>query len=160
MYVMITVAAMDDEARISVRMRVPFYDVDLLQIVWHGNYLKYFDLARQAFFFRCGLDMTLGEERRYIFPVIRTSIKYLYPLKLNDEFICTAILKEARVKLVIEFEIRLAKDGRLAATGRSEHAAVRLPEMELEFRIPEEVEKALWSIRDKERTVISAVEVL
>ena len=151
---------MDDEARISVRMRVPFYDVDMLQMVWHGNYMKYFDLARQAFFFRCGLDITLSEEMRYIFPVIRTSIKYLYPLKLNDEFICTAILREARIKLVMEFEIRLARDGRLSATGRSEHAAVRVPEMEMVFRIPEEVEKALWSIRDKERAVISVVEGL
>jgi acyl-CoA thioester hydrolase len=149
------VAIMDDRASISVRMRVPFYDVDMLQIVWHGNYLKYFDVARQAFFYRCGLDMTLGEQKHYIFPVIRTSVKYLYPLKLNDEFICTATLKEARMKLVIDFEIRLVKDGRLCAKGRSEHAAVRLPEMELEFRIPADVEKTLWSIKGQGRDLVA-----
>jgi acyl-CoA thioesterase FadM len=52
------------------------------------------------------------------------------------------------VKLVIDFEVRLRGDGRLCATGRSEHAAVRMPGMELEFRIPEEVEKALCPSRE------------
>lgn len=132
----------------SIQIKVPFYDVDMLQIVWHGNYLKYFDLARQALFMQCGLDMPHRREKHYIFPVIRTSVKYLYPLKFNDEFICTARIRTAKVKLVIDFEIRLFNDGRLCATGRSEHAAVRMPEMEIEFRIPEDVEKALWSIRD------------
>ena len=149
------VSIMDDRASISVRMRVPFFDVDMLQIVWHGNYLKYFDVARQAFFFKCGLDMTLGEKKHYIFPVIRTSVKYLYPLKLNDEFICKATLKEARMKLVMDFEIRLAKDGRLSATGRSEHAAVRLPEMEMEFKIPADVEKTLWSIKGQSHDIVA-----
>ncbi len=151
---------MDDEARVSVRMRVPFYDVDMLQMVWHGNYMKYFDLARQAIFYRCGLDMTLGADRRYIFPVIRTSVKYIHPLQLHDEFDCTAIIRKARVKLVIDFEIRLTKDGRLVATGRSEHAAVKVPEMEMVFRIPEDVEAALWSLRGKGDEVVSLVEGL
>ena len=77
--------------------------------------------------------------------MIRISVKYLYPLRLNDEFVCSAQIRTAKVKLVIDFEIRLIGDGRLCATGRSEHAAVRMPEMEMEFRIPEEVEKALRS---------------
>jgi acyl-CoA thioester hydrolase len=140
---------MGDKGSASVQIRVPFYDVDMLQIVWHGNYLKYFDLARQALFLNCGLDMPRNRGKHYIFPVIRTSVKYLHPLKLNDEFICTAITRAAKVKLVIDFEIRMQNDGRLCATGRSEHAAVRMPEMEMEFRIPEEVEKALWRGEEK-----------
>lgn len=134
---------MDNNGSASVKIMVPFYDVDMLQIVWHGNYLKYFDVARQALFLKCGLDLAGNREKNYIFPVIRASVKYLYPLKVNDEFICTATTRGARVKLVIDFEIRLLSNGRLCATGRSEHAAVRMPEMKMEFRIPEEVAKAL-----------------
>ena len=147
---------MDNNGSASVKIRVPFYDVDMLQIVWHGNYLKYFDQARQALFLKCGLDMPRSGEKYYIFPVIHTSIKYRYPLKLNDEFICTATPKAAKVKLVIDFEIRLLSDGRLCATGRSEHAAVRMPESEMEFRIPKEVEKALWTIKDLNKEAIIA----
>jgi acyl-CoA thioester hydrolase len=138
---------MADNGCASVQIRVPFYDVDMLQIVWHGNYLKYFDLARQALFMKCGFDMSRRREPHYIFPVVRTQVKYLYPLKFNDDFICMARLRTAKVKLVIDFEIRLLEGGRLCATGRSEHAAVKMPEMEMVFRIPEDVEKVLWSIR-------------
>lgn len=139
---------MDNKGSASVRLRVPFHDVDMFQIVWHGHYLKYFDLARQALFFKSGLAIPRNNEKYYIFPVIRTSVKYFYPLKFNDEFICSAQTRAAKVKLVIDFEIRLLGDGRLCATGRGEHAAVRMPEMEMEFRIPEDVEKALWSNKD------------
>ncbi len=34
----------------SVRLRVPFYHVDPMQVVWHGNYFKYFEAARDALF--------------------------------------------------------------------------------------------------------------
>lgn len=138
---------MTENPSASIRLRVPFYDVDMLQIVWHGNYMKYFDAARQALFNKCGVMMPRGGERHYIFPVIRTNIKYLHPLKFNDEFICTAAVKAAKVKLVIDFDIRLANEGQLCASGRSEHAAVRMPEMELQYRIPEEVERALTGMR-------------
>ncbi|MBN1381790.1 MAG: acyl-CoA thioesterase [Deltaproteobacteria bacterium] len=147
---------MENNGSASVQIRVPFYDVDLLQIVWHGNYLKYFDLARQALFMKYGLDVLYRQDKQYVFPVVRTSVKYLYPLKFNDEFTCTARIKTAKVKLVIDFEIRLLDDGRLCATGRCEHAAVRMPEMEMEFRIPEEVESALYSVKEADNEEIEA----
>ena len=128
----------------SVRLTVPYYDVDLMQVVWNGNYLKYFELARQALFRKCGLDLRRYlQEKRYVFPVIRSRIKHIYPLRLDDEFCCTATLKEARVKIVLDFEIKRISDGKVCATGRSEQAALLVPEMEMAFKIPAEIEKAL-----------------
>jgi len=127
-----------------VRLTVPYYDVDLMQVVWNGNYFKYFEQARQALFRECGLDLRRYlEEERYVFPVIRSSIKHIYPLRLDEEFSCRATLREARVKIVLDFEIRRIPDGRVCATGRSEQAALRVPEMEMAFRIPVEIERAL-----------------
>jgi acyl-CoA thioester hydrolase len=128
----------------SVKLKVPFYDVDLMQIVWNGNYLKYFEVARQALFRECGVNLHLYmQEKRYAFPVIRSTVKYISPLRLDDEFICKATLKEARVKIVLDFEIRLIANGHVCATGRSEQAALLVPEMELAFKIPEEIQRAL-----------------
>jgi acyl-CoA thioester hydrolase len=128
----------------SVRLTVPYYDVDLMQVVWNGNYLKYFELARQALFRECGLDLRRClEETRYVFPVIRSMIKHIHPLRLDDEFSCTATLREARVKIVLDFEVKRISDGKVCATGRSEQVAVLLPEMEMAFKIPAEIEKAL-----------------
>jgi len=127
-----------------VRLTVPYYDVDLMQIVWNGNYLKYFEVARQTFFRECGLDLRqIMEKTRYVFPVIRSTIKHIHPLRLNDEFICSATLREARIKIVLDFEIRLEASGRICAKGQSEQVALLVPEMEMAFKIPEEIQIAL-----------------
>jgi acyl-CoA thioester hydrolase len=129
----------------SVTLKVPYYDVDLMQIVWHGNYLKYFEVARQALFRECGVDLRhCTEDTRYVFPVVRSMIKHIWPLKFDDEFTCTVVLKEARVRIVLDFEIKLTSDGKLCATGRTEQVAVLLPEMEMVFQIPEEIQKAFY----------------
>ena len=128
----------------SVRLKVPYYDVDIMQIVWNGNYLKYFEVARQALFRECGLDLhRYMDEKKYVFPVIRSTIKHIRPLRWDDEFICTAVLKEARVKIVLDFEIKLIANGQVCAKGQSEQVALLVPEMEMAFRIPEEIQKAL-----------------
>jgi len=128
----------------SVTLKVPYYDVDLMQIVWHGNYLKYFEVARQALFRESGVDLRrYTEDTRYVFPVVRSTIKHTWPLRFDDEFICTAVVKEARVKIVLDFEIKLISNGKVCAKGRSEQVAVLMPEMEMVFQIPEEIQKAL-----------------
>jgi acyl-CoA thioester hydrolase len=128
----------------SVTLKVPYYDVDLMQIVWHGNYLKYFEVARHALFREYGVDLRrYTEDTRYVFPVVRSTIKHIWPLRFDDEFICTAVVKEARVKIVLDFEIKLISNGKVCARGRSEQVAVLMPEMEMVFQIPEEIQKAL-----------------
>jgi acyl-CoA thioester hydrolase len=128
----------------SVTLKVPYYDVDLMQIVWHGNYMKYFEVARQALFKKYGVDLRrYTEDTRYVFPVVRSTIKHVWPLRFEDEFICTAVVKEARVKIVLDFEIKLISNGKVCARGRSEQVAVLMPEMEMVFQIPEEIQKAL-----------------
>jgi acyl-CoA thioester hydrolase len=128
----------------SVTLKVPYYDVDLMQIVWHGNYLKYFEVARQALFKKYGVDMPrYTEDTRYVFPVVRSMIKHIWPLRFDDEFICTAVVKEARVKIALDFEIKLISNDKVCAKGWTEQVAVLLPEMEMSFQIPEEIQKAL-----------------
>jgi acyl-CoA thioester hydrolase len=128
----------------EIKMKVPFFDLDPLQIVWHGNYLKYFDIARSELFDGLGVDLFEFHDRtRYIFPIIRSSVKHIHPLKRGDEFICRATVKDARSKIVVAFEIRLVADGTICARGTTEQAAVLAPEMEMVYTIPEEISRAL-----------------
>jgi acyl-CoA thioester hydrolase len=128
----------------TVRFSVPFVDVDAMQIVWHGNYLNYFDLARDRLYCDAGLDLyRVAVDSGVIFPITRTQTKHIRPLRFRDEALCTATLVEAECRLVIEFEIRLASDGQLCATGRTEQAAVHLSDGRLELRLPEAIRRAL-----------------
>jgi acyl-CoA thioester hydrolase len=128
----------------EMQMKVAFHDLDPLQIVWHGNYLRYFDIARFGLFASVGVDLyAYMIEKKYVFPVTRTATKHIVPLRAFDEFICRATVTEAQYKIGLEFEIRKVADGLLCTRGSSEQLAVRFPEMEMEFAIPEDIRLAL-----------------
>ncbi|MFO7707865.1 MAG: thioesterase family protein [Desulfobacterales bacterium] len=128
----------------EVKLRVPFHDLDPLQIVWHGNYLKYFDIARFGLFKQAGVDLYRYLIRQEtVFPVTRFSIKHIVPLRFDDEFICKATVVEAVYKIVIAFEVRLAENGKICTRGKSEQLAVKVPGMEMQFEIPGEIARAL-----------------
>ena len=131
-------------ASFEIKLKVPFHDLDPLQVVWHGNYLKYFDIARFGLFENAGIDLHRYQvEKQFLFPITKTSVKHIAPLEFNDEFICKAAVIEARYKIAMAFEIRLATSGKLYARCTSEQVAVKTPSMELEFEIPADIRKAL-----------------
>ena len=131
-------------ASFDVKMKVAFHDLDPMQVVWHGNYLKYFDVARFRLFAAAGIDLyDYMMTQKYVFPVTRSAIKHIAPLRPFDDFICRALVTEAEYKIAMNFEIRLMADDKLCARGNSEQLAVRWPEMEMEFEIPLDIRRAL-----------------
>lgn len=132
------------EKSCQVKFSVPFHDLDPLQIVWHGNYMKYFDITRSDLFNKLGVDLyRVYEDTKYIFPITKTFTKHIFPLRFRDEFTCKATIIEANYKIRIHFEIRLDKNNILCARGKSEQVAVKLPEMEIMLRIPDDIRTAL-----------------
>ena len=130
----------------EIKLGVPFHDLDPMMIVWHGNYLKYFDKARFAVFDAAGIDLYhYMVEKQFVFPITRSSTKYIQPLRASDQFTCKATVTEARNKIAMDFEIRRL-DGELCAKGSSEQLAVKMPDMALEFEIPEDIQKAFGFI--------------
>ena len=135
---------MGENKSFEIRKKVPFYDLDPMQIVWHGNYLNYFEDARRALLDHMGVDLYQYYERTgIVFPIIRTATKHIYPLRYGDEFVCKATLVDSRFKIVVDFEIRLAADDKVCARGRTEQVAVQAPAMEILLRVPEEIRAAL-----------------
>jgi len=133
-----------DARTCTLKFKVPFYDVDPMQVLWHGNYLKYFEVARAALFESLGVDLyKFHESSGYVFPITKSQIKHIRPLKLGEEFLCTALLTECKRKLVVDFEIRLASDNSLCTRGRTEQVAVKLPDMEMDLVIPDALQEAL-----------------
>jgi len=134
----------DEKKSFEVKISVPFFDLDPMQIVWHGNYLNYFELARAALFDHYGVDLYAYYEReKIIFPIIRTSTKHIFPLRHRDEIICKAVLADGNIKLVVDFEIRKVADNSVCARGRTEQVAVKTPEMETLFSLPQDIRNLL-----------------
>lgn len=128
----------------EVKLRIPFHDLDPMHVVWHGNYYKYFDIARFELFKQAGVDLyAYSLKNRIIFPVTRSMAKHIVPLRHRDQVLCKATVTEAVYKISIDFEIRMAGNGQICTRGRGEQVAVKVPEMELLFEIPQDITAAL-----------------
>lgn len=67
----------------AIELEVPFADTDCQKIVWHGNYLRYFELARVQLFAQCDL-FSLVEEGKVNFVVSESYCKHYHPLRFRD----------------------------------------------------------------------------
>ncbi len=112
----------------SIEFNVEFYDVDSMKIVWHGNYVKYFEKARCALLEKIGYDYIKMEESGYAFPVTDMRIKYIRPLKFGDRVRATAILEEYENCLKIRYELSNAETGVVTTKGMSSQMAYDITE--------------------------------
>jgi len=102
---------------------VEFYDLDPLRVVWHGNYINYFEIGRRALMEKIDYDYNKMEESGYAFPVIEVSAKYLASLRFKDRARIKAILIEYENRLRIQYEIRNVQTGQLTTKGVSTQMA-------------------------------------
>ena len=66
----------------EIEIAIRFNEVDALGIVWHGNYIKYFEDGREAFGEKFNLNFQELEFYNHLFPILIRSI-YHYFLTFN-----------------------------------------------------------------------------
>ena len=108
----------------EIEFTVEFYDVDSMRIVWHGNYIKYFEKARCALLGKIGYGYREMEESGWAFPVTAISAKYISSLAFQDRVRARAALTEYENCIKIKYELYNAATGRLCTKGESTQMAV------------------------------------
>jgi acyl-CoA thioester hydrolase len=116
---------------------VRFSEVDSMRIVWHGNYLKYFEDGRESF----GLKYSLGYldvyKHHVMIPLVKINCDYKRPLEYGDTAIVeTRFIPTDAAKIVFEYTIYKNNDQDVAATGSSTQVFLT-PEGELLLNSPE-----------------------
>lgn len=128
------------------RIRIPFYDIDMAGIVWHGHYLKYFELARCALLDGIGYNYQEMIETGVLWPVVDSTIRYVHPLVLDQNILVSACLQEWALRLVIDYRI-LDENGVVCTKGTTVQAPVDAKTKILQFGSPDllvnSVEKCL-----------------
>ena len=95
----------------SIELDVPFYDCDPMGIVWHGNYLKYFEVARAALLETVNFNYLAMAASGYLWPIIDIRVKYVHSCRLQQRLRITTLGKQyeedlARLKLAGEERLR------------------------------------------------------
>jgi len=102
---------------VSVEHEIPFHDVDALQIVWHGHYFKYFELARTALLRSCGLDAHELVGTPYRFVVIDARCRHVFPLRYGERARISAWFRDFSRRIMIGYELENLTHGRRSARG-------------------------------------------
>lgn len=89
----------------SIELQVAFHDVDAMQIVWHGHYIKYLELARTELMRSRNLDVQQIIAAGYRQMVIETHCRHVFPLHYGDRFCVYAWFHDVQNRLNIRFEI-------------------------------------------------------
>lgn len=98
---------------------VRFSEVDSMQVVWHGEYVRYFEDGREAFGREYpGLGYLDFYANGYTAPIVDMQLQYLTPLTINDVAVIeTRFIDTEAAKICFEYLIRRQSDGALVARG-------------------------------------------
>ena len=115
---------------------VRFGEVDSMQIVWHGNYLKYFEDGRESFGAKYNLGYLDVYKHNVMIPIVKISCDYKKPLEYGDTAIIeTTFIDSEAAKILFEYKIFRKSDDELVATGNSMQVFLT-PERELLLTSP------------------------
>ena len=108
------------------RVRVIYGDTDQMGMVYYGNYLRYFEIARNEFLRRAGAPYRAFEETHGLrLPVIEATVHYRRPAKYDDELgILAAVPLVTGATARFVYEIRRLPDGEELASGHTVHACI------------------------------------
>ncbi len=119
---------MNDTLSTSVDIEVPFYDVDSYRIVWHGSYVKYFEVARCKLLEKIDFTYEDMEASGFFYPIVDIQVKYIKPLRFKQQFTISATITEWEHRLKIKYLITDKNTGERITKGHTTQAAVTMPD--------------------------------
>ena len=120
--------------------RAEFFDSDPMGIMWHGNYVKYLEMARCRLFDEMDFNYIKMQNSGFTLPIIKMDIKYINPIYFNDDFIVEINLLDCDITLKFNY-ILLNKD-KIISKASTTQVAVTLDKQTL-YSIPENLKSAL-----------------
>lgn len=125
-----------------MEVRVYYEDTDAAGVVYHSNYLKYFERARTEYFRERGLSVASLAAGGFIFPVVRMEIDFKAPAAHDDLLtISTQPVHVGGSSFTLRQQVIRRVDGRLLVDSLVKLACVS-PAIKTQ-RLPIEVKQVL-----------------
>ena len=120
----------------EVIVRAQFYDLDPMQVVWHGNYPRYLEQARGVLLDQIDFNYRQMSQTPYIWPIVDMRLKYVRPIKLGQEIRVTATMVEYENRIKIKYLLADALTGETLTKAFTVQVAVDGASGELQFESP------------------------
>jgi len=127
---------MKTEFTAEVTLSPAFHDVDVMEIVWHGHYVKYFEIARCALLQSFDYDYPQMRASGYAWPIVDLRSKYVRPARYGQPLTVRATLVEWENRLKIDYQVCDAGTGEVLTRASTIQVAVDLATGEMCFASP------------------------
>jgi acyl-CoA thioester hydrolase len=120
----------------EIEFEVPFFDVDSMEVVWHGHYVKYLEVARCALLDKLGHNYQQMRASGYAWPIIDLQLRYVRGAQFGQRIKVRADLIEWENRLKINYLISDAASGERLTRASSVQVAVEIASREMQLASP------------------------
>lgn len=120
----------------EIELQVQFFDLDPMNVVWHGNYVKYLEQARCALLESIGYNYPDMKASGYMWPIIDMHLRYIGPATFGQTIRARAAIVEWENRLKIDYLITDAHTGKRLTRATTTQVAVSIDTGEMCFVSP------------------------
>lgn len=120
----------------EIEIQVQFFDLDPMQIVWHGNYVKYLEVARCALFDKIDYNYAEMGASGFSWPVIDMQLRYIHSAVFGQRLKLRADIVEWENRLKIDYLITDAESGARLTRASTTQVAINMASGEMCFVSP------------------------
>lgn len=122
----------------SLLVPVRFSETDAMGVVWHGNYLKFFEDAREQFGRDYGIEYLDVHAQGYFIPIVKSEISHKASIFYGEGALIHIILEQHdSAKIVFRYEVINNATKQVAATGMTMQVFMFTSDRTLELIKPE-----------------------
>ncbi|WP_397450281.1 acyl-CoA thioesterase [Pseudomonas sp. NA-150] len=122
---------------VDTEVSVPFFDIDMMNVVWHGHYVKYLEVARCALLDQLDHNYAQMREAGYAWPVIDLQLRYVRGAVFGQRLNVRASLVEWENRLKINYLITDAATGERLTRAMTVQVAVEIASREMQLVSPQ-----------------------
>jgi acyl-CoA thioester hydrolase len=110
----------------DARVRVRYAETDQMGIVYHANYLVWFEVGRVELMRQIGLDYkNMERDEGAMVAVVEATVRYKAPARYDDELIVRTRVSSAKLAILkFKYEVLRAADEVLLCEGETVHLVV------------------------------------
>ena len=120
----------------EVEIEIPFHDIDVMGVAWHGHYVKYLEIARCALFDKIDYNYPQMKASGYAWPVIELRIRYPRPLLFQQKVRVKVKLDEWENRLKLSYLIEDLATGQRLTRAWTVQVALEMKSGEMQFESP------------------------
>lgn len=105
---------------VTTLYRVKFFDTDVMGVVHHSNYIRWFETGRVEFLRKLGIDLNEMMNDGILFPIVEVNAKFHAPARFDDELEIDTIAEAlTKAKMKFRYVVRRRGEEKILAEGTS-----------------------------------------